>query len=252
MTIYKDEAMARLLTSIALLIAAAFAVFAAPGSEIELASETESVPAPGQYLDELAARDEAIPASSDFPGLVGSERKLGFEVGKYRAPDGKRWIRLFAEYDSAYRARMDDVIAALWDFESSPKTFSRIISTRVRSDDGSVAVIEQRTGIRILGLGYLSNLVFKDVLKRDGAGSATLDFEAIEVDRTTLSSRGSWIIMESRDESGPLTYVRYTMESYVEPKYPAQEWIMRKFGDGDVRRVIRELNKATLEKAKGG
>lgn len=250
MTIYKDESMQRLLAAVALSVTAAFAAFAAPEPEVVLASET--APAPGEFRSFLSEYDEAIPASADFPGLLGTERKLGFDVGKYRAPDGTRWIRLFAEYDSVYRAGMDDVIATLWDFEGSPKVFSRIISTRLRSDDGTVAVIEQRTGIRVLGFGYFSSLVFKDVLKRDGPGSAILEFEAIEVDKTTLSSQGSWTIVEGRDESGPLTYVRYTMESYVEPKYPAQEWIMRKFGDADVRRVIRELSKATLKRAKGG
>ena len=82
---------------------------------------------------------------------MGAQRELAFEVGKYRAPDGKRWIRLFGEYESVYRAGMEDVIAALWDFESSPKTFSRIESTRLRSDTGTEAVIEQRTGVRVLG-----------------------------------------------------------------------------------------------------
>jgi hypothetical protein len=48
-----------------------------------------------------------------------------------------------------------------------------------------------------------------------------------------------------------LTYVRYKLDSYVAPKYPAQEWIMRRFGDGDIRRVLRDLYKATIKRAKG-
>jgi hypothetical protein len=224
--------MRRYLTVVALLIAMVTAAFAAPESS--------------------AGRSDVIPASSEFPNLVGVERQVAFEVSKYKAPDGKRWIRLYSEYESVYRANMEDVIATLWDFEESPKIFSRILATHLRSNTGTVAVIEQKTGIRVLGFGYTSNLVFKDVLRRDEPGSVVLEFEAIEVDKTTLSSRGSWILMEGRDESGPLTYARYTLDSYVEPKYPAQEWIMRQFGDGDMKRVIRELYKATVRRAQGG
>lgn len=228
---------------VALLAATAVSAFAAP--DAEAAGEL------GPGGKRIAGMGAAIPASSEFPSLAGVEREVAFDVSTFRAPDGKRWIRLFSEYESVYRASMEDVIATLWDFEASPRIFSRILKTHLRSDDGTVAVIEQKTGIRILGLGYVSNLVFQDVLRRDGPGAATLEFEAIEVDETTLSSRGSWIIMEGRDESGPLTYVRYNLDSYVEPKYPAQEWIMRRFGDGDMRRVLRDLYKATVKRVRG-
>jgi hypothetical protein len=236
--------MRRYLIAALLLAATAAAAYAAPGPEPDLV--------PGESPDPIAGLEREIPVSADFPSLLGVERELAFDVRSRHTPDGKRWIRLCGEYDSVYRASIDDVIAALWDFEGSPKTFSRIMATRVRSDDGTVAVIEQRTGVRVLGFSYLSNLVFRDLLSRDGPKSATLEFEAIEVDETTLSSRGSWTLVESDDESGPLTYVRYFLDSYVKPKYPAQEWIMRQFGGGDMRRVIRELYKATKKISHAG
>jgi hypothetical protein len=184
--------------------------------------------------------------------LAAQERELAFEVAPYRAPDGKRWIKLSGEYESVYRAGMEDVIATLWDFEGSPKTFSRIEATRLRYDTGTEAVIEQRTGVRVLGFAYLSDLVFRDVLRRDGPHSAVLEFEAIEVDHTTLSSRGSWTLEESSDASGPSTRVRYAMESFVEPKFPLQEFIMRQFGANDLRNVLRELGRATAKRMRGG
>jgi hypothetical protein len=230
---------------VALFAAAASAAFASPGAE--------AGPAPERVSDQCPEREFAVPASSEFPALVGAERKLEFEVGRYYAPDGKRWIRLRSQYDSVFRASMDEVIATLWDFEGSHEIFSRIEATRVRSrsEDGSVAVTEQRTGIRVLGFAYVSNLAFRNVIKRDGP-IATIEFEAVEVDRTTLSSHGAWTLAEGRDEKGPLTYVRYFLDSCVEPKYPAQEWIMRQFGDGDMRRLIRELYEGTLKRGKAG
>jgi hypothetical protein len=225
--------------------ASAAAAFANPG--------LEAPPDPAMVIDPVPGRDAAIPASREFPALVGAERKLAFDVSKYRAPDGKKWIRLFCEYDSVYRATMDDVLGILWDFESSHEIFPRIEETRVRSisEDGSVAVTEQRTGVRILGFAYVSNLVFRNELLRDGPVAA-VEFEAIEVDDTTLSSKGRWTLVEDRDESGPLTYVRYSLDSCVEPKYPAQEWIMRNFGDGDMKKIIRELRKAVARRAEAG
>lgn len=195
---------------------------------------------------------EAAPPPGEVASLVGVGRELAFDVAKYRAPDGRRWIRLSAVYESAYRASMEDIIAALWDFEDAPKTFSRIESVRLRSDTGTEAVIEQRTGIRVLGFSYLSDLVFREKLKREGPRSAIIDFETIEVDDTTLSSRGSWTLEEGSDGSGPLTYVRYALESCVEPKFPAQEFIMRRFGGGDLRKLMRELGEATARRVKKG
>jgi hypothetical protein len=193
-----------------------------------------------------------MPPPGEIASLVGVGRELSFDVAKYRAPDGKRWIRMSAVYESAYRASMEDIIAALWDFEDAPKTFSRIEAVRLRSDTGTEAVIEQRTGIRVLGFSYLSNLVFRERLKREGPRSAVIDFETIEVDDTTLSSGGSWTLEEVSDDSGPLTRVRYSLECCVEPKFAAQEFIMREFGGGDLRKLMRELGAATARRTKKG
>jgi hypothetical protein len=183
---------------------------------------------------------------------VGIERELAFDVAKYRSPDGKRWIRMHGVYETAYRASLEDVIATLWDFDESPRNFSRIEATRLRSDTGTVAVIEQRTGVRFLGFAYSSNLVVRDELKRGSPGSAVLEFEAIEVDATTLSSRGSWTLEESSDAAGPLTYARYALESCVAPKFLAQEMLMREFGGRDLRKLLRELGEATARRIKSG
>ena len=53
--------------------------------------------------------------------------------------------------------------------------------------------------------------------------------------------------MEDRsDTSGPATYIRFTLDSYVEPRFPGQATIMRGFGAADIRKVIRELGQSIL------
>jgi hypothetical protein len=196
---------------------------------------------------------ETLPYRDISSLLVGgASREVSFDVSDYRAPDGKRWIRMSSDFESAYRIGMDDIIATLWDFADAPKTFSRIDSVRLRSDTGTVAVIEQRTGVRVLGFSYLSTLVFREDLLRQGKRAATLRFKAIEVDSTTLSTEGSWTLEDRSDASGPLTYVRYAFDSCVAAKYPVQAALMRRFGPKDIRRVLRELGEAAVRRTRRG
>jgi hypothetical protein len=180
----------------------------------------------------------------DLSGLFGAQRQLSFNVSDYRDDKGRKWIRFSGVFEGAYRAKMDDVIATLWDFEEAPKTFPRVEAVRIRSDDGTTAVVEQRTGVHLLGFSYISNLVFRNVISRDGK-TAAFKFESIEVDDTTLSSRGSWTLEDRSDASGCATYVCYTVDSFVSPRFPAQAALMRRFGAADVRALIRQLGDAT-------
>jgi hypothetical protein len=176
----------------------------------------------------------------------GSARQLRFEVSDFKDPQAKRWIHLSCEFDYTYRESMENVITALWNFKDSPKTFSRVEAVRVRSDTGTMAVTEQRTGIRILGFAFISNLVLRNALVRRGPGAATFSYESIETDGSCLSTTGAWEMEDRTDSSGPATYIRFTLDSYVEPRFPGQATIMRGFGAADIRKVIRELGQSIL------
>ena len=186
----------------------------------------------------------------DISGLYGTPREISYAVSDYRAPDGKQWLRMSGEFEGAYRADMKDILATIWDFSDSPNTFSRIESLRMFSDTGTIAVFEQRTAVRILGFSYSSTAVFKDALVRTGPLSAVVDFETIEVDDTMLSTKGSWTVEDRSDAAGPSTYVRYDIESYINPEFPAQAVIMRIFGGEDLLKLLRELGEATERRTK--
>ena len=179
--------------------------------------------------------------------LPGCQRQVSFNVSDYRDDKSRQWIRLSGEFEGFYRAKMDDLIAILWDFKDSPKTFPRIEAVCVRSDDGTTAVVEQRTGVHVLGLSYISNLVFRNVISRDGK-TAVFKFESIEVDDTILSSSGSWFFEDRSDASGCATYVRYTVDSFVSPRFPAQAAIMRRFGADDIRALLQQLGEAAAQR----
>jgi hypothetical protein len=185
----------------------------------------------------------------DISGLYDTQRQLQFSVSDYRDPAGKAWIRLSCECDGAYRQKMSDVLATLWDFNSWPKVFARIVDVKLRSNDGTTAVIEQKTGLRLFNLSYASDIVFREVLTRS-AKSAVLSFEGIQSDDKTLSAKGSWTLEDRTDASGIATYVRYYFETCIAQQYPAQTEIMRQFGGADIRALIQQLGEATARRAK--
>lgn len=177
-----------------------------------------------------------------------SPRPLFFEVDNYRDAKGGRWIHMSYECECVYRANMETVAGILWDFADSPKVFSRVESVRLRSGDERSSVTEQRTAIRVLGLSFISELVFKNSFERPGPKETIIDFGTIETDGSCLSSKGSWVLEDWSDSSGPVTYVKYSVDGYVALRFPGQAAIMRSFGPADVKRVMRELGEAISKK----
>jgi len=171
-------------------------------------------------------------------------RELGFEVSDFHDAQGKYWIHVSGKFACDYAQAMDDVIATLWDFADAPRVFSRIEAVRVRSSSAGAAVTEQRTAVRVLGLAFISNLVFRNALKRTGTGAAVLSFELLESDGSCLATRGAWELANEPGPSGPRTHAEFWLDTYVEPRFPGQAAILRGFGAGDMRRTMRELGLA--------
>ncbi len=189
----------------------------------------------------------SFPAAAAGAGGLRASRQLGFEVSEYRDADGGRWIHMTCEYEGIYGASIDELIATLWDFPRSPRVFSRIEAVRVRSESKDFAITEQRTAVRLLGLAYVSNLVFANRIERTGPREAKVSFETIETDDTCLSSKGGWTFSEDQGKDGPTTLARYSVDSYIKPRFPGQAAIMRGFGASDVARLLRELGAAVAE-----
>ncbi len=204
----------------------------------------------------------AFLAASACPGLAAASKAkalpfcyplntVRFDVLSERGSDKRTWIDMSAEVDAVFRCPVRPILEVLWDFESSPRVFKRIESVKVRSDDGRIAVTEQKSAIRALGLSVESSLVFENELIRNGDGSAAFMFRTIEVDEATRSVTGSWYLEEFADAEGVATRVRYSVQSNVESTFPGQEWIMRSFGEGDIEDMVRELASAASARAGG-
>jgi hypothetical protein len=177
----------------------------------------------------------------DAEGEVLSTRLLSFAVSDYRSLDGKRWIHMTCEYEATYSESMERLIGTLWDFPRSPQVFSRVEAVRVRSETGGIAITETRTAVRVLGLAFVSNFVFRNSLERSGPRKATARFEMLESDGSCLSTTGEWEFEDQSGAGGPLTLARYSIDTYAEPRFPGQELIMRGFGAADIKNAMLEL-----------
>lgn len=176
-----------------------------------------------------------------------TSRMLEFSVSDYRDGAGKDWIRVSCDCEGLYSQGMEAVLSTLWAFRAWPTIFQGIDEVKLRSDDGTSAVMEQRTSLRFLGLSFASDLVFRDVLSRAGK-TAAIKFETIQGDATTLSVKGSWDLEDRSMGSRRVTYVRYSSESYIARQYPAQEAIFREVGAAEVLALVRQLGEATARR----
>ncbi len=176
--------------------------------------------------------------------LRGRIRTLSYEARLVALADGSSWIRNGTEIRAVFAGRLEDLVALLCDYEGSPKVFPRIESVRVRSSEGGVAVTEQRSIVRILGFEYVSNLVFRNELKRASPTAASLTFTMIDGDGSCRSVEGGWDL-ESLESGGPqAVLVTYRCDMLVLPRYPLQLQIMQLFGKADYEHMVSELGSA--------
>lgn len=190
----------------------------------------------------------AAPESGVASRGLAEARPLSFAVSNYRSVDNRKWIHMNCEYEGLYDESLDCLVATLWDFEQAPRVFSRIEAVRVRSITDGYAVTEQRSAVRVLGFAFISNLVLSNKLTRTGPQSATLDSEIIGSDGSCLSGSANWSFEEYQGPQGKRTRARYSFDSYVEPRFPAQAQIMRAFGEADIGRIMRELGAAAAKR----
>lgn len=176
--------------------------------------------------------------------MIRSPEPLLFEVTEHVDEAGRKWIHLSSSFECKYRLSMEDLIATLWDFPNYPKIFSRVAADRLMSDTGTQTITEQRTVVSILGLSFVAELRFKTTLTRWDADVASVDFVMTESDGSCLSNRGSWEMEDISDESGPLTRLKYSIDSDVASRFPGQAEIMRIFGAADVKKAMTELGVA--------
>jgi len=201
-----------------------------------------SLAIPGALVLALCAL--ARPQGAQSAARQDPPRQLAFEVSDFRDAQGKDWIHLSGEFECDYAEKMDAVLAILWDFPEAPRVFSRIEAVRVRSSSTTRAVTEQRSAVRLLGFAFISDLVFDNVLAKRGEGEASVSFELLESDGSCLSTSGNWELRDLSGPAGPRTNAKFTLDSYIQPRFPGQTAIMRGFGAEDMRKTMRELGEA--------
>jgi len=182
----------------------------------------------------------SVPA--DWRAIVDRPRKIEFGVETAKTPDGSKWITLDASYEVVLRAPLEAVAAANWQaYERSHEVFSRVFRSRVLSRSADEIVTEQETGVKVLGLSFLSTAVFRNVRARPASGRVEVDFSLVRSDGSLRESAGGYVFEAIEAEDGPWTLVRYRVSTEVEARFPGQAGIMRTFGPADLEDVLGEF-----------
>jgi hypothetical protein len=188
----------------------------------------------------VGASDRPVPP--DWRSIVDKPRAVAFEVEQSKAPDGSKWIALSAAYEVVLRAPLETVAAANWTaFEHSEEIYSRVFRSRVLSRSADEVVTEQETGVKILGLSFLSTAVFRNTRGRPTPGRVEVRFSLVRSDGSLRDSAGGYVFEAIDAPDGPWTLVRYELRSEVEARFPGQAGIMRTFGPADLAGVLEEF-----------
>jgi len=190
-------------------------------------------------------------APADWRAIVDKPRKIEFDVETAKSPDGAKWIALGASYEVVLRAPLEVVAAANWGaYERSHEVFSRVYRSRVLSRLADEIVTEQETGVKVLGLSFLSTAVFRNTRARPAPGRVEVDFTLVRSDGSLGSSDGGYVFEAIEAAGGPWTLVRYRVRTEVEARFPGQAGIMRTFGPADLEDVLGEFAREVYRLAK--
>jgi hypothetical protein len=171
-------------------------------------------------------------------GLVDKPLQISYTVSKAQ---GSKWIRLDAEYETAYPVSAATVVAILANYEGIPRILSRVASVKVleRLPDG--AIIEQRSGVKAFGIEFYTTVHFHNRTLLEKPGNTTFFFDQIDSGGTMENCSGFWQVIDRSSPGSPLVLIRYRLTFDVLDQFPGQEPIMRSFGPGDIERTLREL-----------
>lgn len=182
---------------------------------------------------------------SVLPGGDSDIHRRNFSVGKEKSADGRPWIVMRAEYEAAMRADSREILAILRDYHDAPAIFPRIERVDVLDDQGDKALTRQTTVFRVLGMTIANTLEFQVIYKHVSPSMTVQLFSMIKSDGSALKNKGSWMVEEvlpaSAAQKGPLCRVVYELETWSEPRYPLQEFVMRNFGPGDIMALFKQL-----------
>lgn len=191
-----------------------------------------------------SAQDATPDDPALLEGLRGKPQVLSYGVEPVTLPDGSRWFAMEADVEGVCSGRLETATAVVSGFEDSPKVFSRVVSCRILSRDGETTFTEQTTGFRVLGLSFLTTLSFRNRMVHGPPGQAGLVFDLVGGDGSARKTEGSWMLETLSLPGGPAVRVRYRVSVLVEPRYPAQLFIMRTFGKAELEMTMRELMNA--------
>lgn len=195
----------------------------------------------------------AAPEATKVAELQGRPRALVYEVANAGSEDGNEWIRSDAVVEAVFPGKVEDLVAILTEHKGDSSIYSRVESDKVLESGPGYWVTEQVSAIRMLGLAYVSRLVFRTTLENGANGKRSLEFRMIDGDGSSKSVEGSYDMEPVLAGGQEAVYLRYRCTMVVKKRFGIQLWVMQTFGKGDFERTVQELGEAFARRnARGG
>ena len=204
----------------ALLLSAALAVHAAPGT-----------------TDEFRW---GVAGGVDFAALLEKPIVTEMEAEPWKDPEtGENRIAGWSELHGVFEAPFEAFVRVLTDYEGQPRYSPRLFSARVESREGSRVRVGQEVGVSILGIKSKYRIVvdYEEVRLPDGAfGQRSRLVEA--PDGNLYESYSSWYVLPIEVNGKACVYVRGFSRPGISKTFPGMAGALRTFTPGEVKNLL--------------
>lgn len=206
-----------------------------------MALEAFSEPPQGSAASSSPGASPGVSPGASPRALIGTIRQLEVSV---EAGPRKGWIHARAAFQTAYPYSGARVYSLLNDYANISKVFSRIWNERIVAAIPGGYLIEQETGVRILGFKFSSTIRLRTHISPDVRGGGTIQCLLVNEGGALENNTTTWQIRELSSASGPLCLATYSIEFDTLDQFPGQIAIMRRFGPQEIENTLVELGEA--------
>ncbi|MEI6386810.1 MAG: hypothetical protein WCQ50_09250 [Spirochaetota bacterium] len=204
-------------------------------TEVPLGSATSDTPGV------LSGVSPGLSPGESPRALIGTTKQLEVSV---EAGPRKGWIHARAVFQTAYPYSGTRVYALLNDYSNISRLFSRIWKERIVATIPGGYLMEQETGVKILGFVFSSTIRLRTLITPDVGGGGTIQCILVNEGGALENNTTTWQIRELSSSSGPLCLATYSIEFDTLNQFPGQILIMRQFGPQEIAGTLVELREA--------
>ncbi len=194
-----------------------------------------------------------MPAGLDLTALVGKPRILGITHYLFDDPvSGERRLGGYAEVAAVYDGPLDELLAVVLDFESTPEYAPRILGTEIRNRDGRVYDIYYNTGIRFLGMEIAFESIYRTGFEYLDGGAFGLRSHLVDsMDDLAYEHFISYYFKPVTVDGKQMTFIRYFNRPGLKRPSFGMLQVLDIFTPSEIRAQVAALVKEAARRSKG-